>query len=111
MRAEAAEGHVTAAPFFETLGTPAARKFVLAYKARFVAEAPVPACAEAACFQMHVVAHALRRTGTDDPDMLLRELREAEFDAPQGRVRIDSQNNHAGRVSRGSTRARNSRSS
>lgn len=108
MRAEAAEGHVTAAPFFETLGTPAARKFVLAYKARFVAEAPVPACAEAACFQMHVVARALRRTGTDDPDMLLRE---AEFDAPQGRVRIDSQNNHAGRVSRGSTRARNSRSS
>jgi len=95
MSAQAAEGHVTAAPFFETLGTPAARRFVGAYKARFGAQAPVPACAEAAYFQMHLVARALRRTGTDDPDLLLRELRGAEFDAPQGRVRIDSQNNHA----------------
>ncbi len=95
MRPEVAEGHVTSAPFFETLGTPAARQFVRSYKARFGPDAPVPACAEAAYFQMHMVARALRRTGTDDPDMLLHELREAEFDAPQGRVRIDAQNNHA----------------
>ena len=95
MRPEAAEGHITAAPFFETLGTPTARQFVRAYKARFGPDAPVPACAEAAYFQMHMVARALKRTGTDDPEMLLRELRGAEFDAPQGRVRIDSQNNHA----------------
>jgi len=95
MRPEVAEGHVTAAPFFETLGTPAARKFVGSYKERFGPDAPVSACAEAAYFQMHLVARALRRTGTDDPDMLLRELREAEFDAPQGRVKIDAQNNHA----------------
>ena len=44
---------------------------------------------------MHLVARAMRRTGTDDPELLLRELKEAEFDAPQGRVRIDAQNNHA----------------
>ena len=32
MSAEAAEGHITAAPFFEVLATPAARRFVAAFK-------------------------------------------------------------------------------
>ena len=37
---------------------------------------------------------ALARAGTDDPERLLPALRDAEFDAPQGRVRIDASNNH-----------------
>jgi branched-chain amino acid transport system substrate-binding protein len=95
MPADVAEGHITGAPFFETLATPAAMRFVQNYKKRFGPDAPVSACAEAAYFQMHLAARSLRRTGTDDPDLLLRELRETEFDAPQGRVRIDAGNNHA----------------
>ncbi len=95
MAPEAAEGHITAAPFFESLATPAARKFVRSYKERFGPHAPVSACAEAAYFQMHLAARALRKVGTDDPELLLRELKEVEYDAPQGRVRIDNENNHA----------------
>ncbi|MYZ49429.1 transporter substrate-binding domain-containing protein [Propylenella binzhouense] len=94
MSPEAAEGHITAAPFFETLGTPAARRFVAAYKARFGDEMPVTASAEAAFFQVHMAAMALARAGTDDPAVLLPELRQTEYDAPQGRVRIDPENNH-----------------
>ncbi len=94
MAPEEAEGHITAAPFFETLATPTASRFVAAYKARFGADAPVTACAEASYFQVYLAARALARAGTDDPDRLLRELRGAEFDAPQGRVRIDAENNH-----------------
>ena len=94
MSVGAAEGHLTGAPFFETLATPAAKRFVQDYKRRFGQASPVSACAEAAYFQMHLAARALRRTGTDDPELLLRELREAEFDAPQGRVRVDPENNH-----------------
>ncbi len=94
MPANVAEGHITGAPFFETLATAAATLFVRNYKKRFGQDAPVSACAEAAYFQMHMAARALRRTGTDDPEILLRELREAEYDAPQGRVRIDPENNH-----------------
>ncbi len=37
---------------------------------------------------------ALARAGTDAPEQVLTELRDAEFDAPQGRVRIDAENNH-----------------
>ncbi len=89
-----AEGHITAAPFFETLSTPAAVRFVKAYKGRFGAQAPVTACAEASYFQVHLAARALARAGSDDPEHMIRELRGAEFDAPQGRVRIDAENNH-----------------
>ena len=94
MPPDVAEGHITAAPFFETLGTPAATRFVKAFKARFGADAPVTACAEAAYSQVHLAARALGRAGTDDPERLIHELREAEFDAPQGRVKIDAENNH-----------------
>lgn len=94
MSREAAAGHITAAPFFETLATPAARRFVEAFKARNGAGAPVTACAEAAYFQVHLAMRALARAGTDAPEQLLQELSGAEFDAPQGRVRIDAENNH-----------------
>ena len=90
----AAEGHITAAPFFEALATPAARRFISAYKLRYGPNAPVTAGAEAAYFQVHLAAAALARAGTDDPERLLPALRDAEFDAPQGRVRIDASNNH-----------------
>jgi branched-chain amino acid transport system substrate-binding protein len=94
MPAEAAEGHITAAPFFETLGTATARRFVTAYKARYGADAPVPAAAEAAYFQVHLAAAAIARAGSADPERILPELGEIEFAAPQGRVRVDRENNH-----------------
>jgi branched-chain amino acid transport system substrate-binding protein len=94
MSAEAAEGHVTAAPFFETLGTATAHRFVAAYKARHGADAPIPAAAEAAYFQVHLAAKAIARAGGIDPERVLAELGEIEFTAPQGRVRIDRENNH-----------------
>lgn len=94
MPASVAAGHVTAAPFFEALQTPAARRFVSAYKLRYGANAPVTAGAEAAYFQVKLYAKALDRAGTDDPETLVPHLIGLELDAPQGRVRIDPDNNH-----------------
>jgi branched-chain amino acid transport system substrate-binding protein len=54
----------------------------------------VPAGAEAAYFQVHLAATAIARAGSADPDCILPELAEIEFAAPQGRVRIDRDNNH-----------------
>lgn len=94
MSAEAAEGHITAAPFFETLGSASARRFVANYRARFGETAPVPAGAEAAYFQVHLAAAAMARAGGDEPERVRQELRDIEFAAPQGQVRIDPENNH-----------------
>ena len=95
MSGAAACGHVTAAPFFDILASPAATGFVSAYRARFGAAAPVPAGAEAAFFQVMLAAAAIERTGSDDPALVQAALPDCEFDAPQGRVRIDRDNNHA----------------
>lgn len=86
--------HLTAAPFFEGLETPAARQFVASFKARFGADAPVTACAEAAYFQVMLYAEALTRAGSDDPEALVPHLLGLEYDAPQGRIRIDPDNHH-----------------
>ncbi len=95
MSREAAEGHITAAPFFETLPSASARRFVGSFKEKYGPDAPVTAAAEAAYFQVHLAMRAVKRCGSDDPDRVLVELRDSEFDAPQGRVRIDPENNHA----------------
>jgi branched-chain amino acid transport system substrate-binding protein len=95
MSRDAAEGHITAAPFFETLPSASARRFVASFKQKYGPEAPVTAAAEAAYFQVHLAMRAVGRCGWDDPERVLVELRDSEFDAPQGRVRIDPENNHA----------------
>jgi branched-chain amino acid transport system substrate-binding protein len=94
MGAEVAEGHITAAPFFETLSSPAARRFVSRFKEKYGDEAPVTAGAEAAYFQVHLAMRAISKCGSDDPEQVLDNLRDFEFDAPQGRVRVDPGNNH-----------------
>ncbi|WP_024511866.1 transporter substrate-binding domain-containing protein [Bradyrhizobium sp. ARR65] len=94
MGAEVAEGHVTAAPFFETLSSPAARHFVSRFKQKYGDSAPVTAGAEAAYFQVHLAMRSVGKCGSDDPEQVLANLRDFEFDAPQGRVRVDPENNH-----------------
>jgi branched-chain amino acid transport system substrate-binding protein len=94
MAPEVAAGHITAAPFFEDLATDEARRFIADFRQRFGPDAPVTACAEAAYFQVKLYAEALRRAGTDNPDILVPNLLGLEYDAPQGRVRIDPDNHH-----------------
>lgn len=95
MTAEAAAGHITAAPFFSVLNTPAAVRFVADFRKRFGSDAIVTACAEAAYFQVMLVAAAMERAETDEPEAVRAALGDIEFDAPQGRVRVDGSNNHA----------------
>jgi branched-chain amino acid transport system substrate-binding protein len=91
---EVVAGHLTSASFFETVDTPEAHRFVSAFKNRFGDDAPVTASAEAAYCQVHLYAKALALAGSDDPDAISRNLAGMEFDAPQGRIRIDSDNHH-----------------
>jgi ABC-type branched-subunit amino acid transport system substrate-binding protein len=95
MGPDAAYGHITAAPYFETLDTPASHSFRQGYYQRFGEDAPrVTSCCEAAYFQAHMFAAALAEANTMDTERLRAALLGAEFDAPQGRVKIDPDNNH-----------------
>jgi branched-chain amino acid transport system substrate-binding protein len=94
MPPDAASGHITAAPFFSSMTTPAATGFVTEFRARFGPNAIITAAAEAAYFQVMLVAAAVEQVGTDDPELVRTALGDLEYDAPQGRVRIDASNNH-----------------
>jgi branched-chain amino acid transport system substrate-binding protein len=94
MGAEFAAGHITSAPYFQSLDTEANRRCVTAFRARFGEDKVTNQCWEAAWFQVHLLADAMRRTDPDDFEALLRALPGSEFDAPQGRVRVDEHNHH-----------------
>ncbi|MDB5818291.1 MAG: periplasmic binding domain protein, partial [Rhizobacter sp.] len=57
-------------------------------------EVPANMCWEAAGFQVHLFAQAMRRSGSDELERLMPHLLGSEYDAPQGRVWVDPQNHH-----------------
>lgn len=94
MGADLAEGLITCSSYFQSVNTPENRRSVQAYRARYGADLVTNMCWEAAYFQLHLLAEAMRQCGTDDPTLVARALRGLEFEAPQGRVRVDEHNNH-----------------
>ena len=94
MGTDIAEGHITSAPYFQSVDTDSNRRCVQNFKSRFGDEQVTNMCWEAAYFQTHLLANAMRRTGSDKVSDLLEVLPGSEFSAPQGRVKIDEHNHH-----------------
>lgn len=93
MKPGTAEGHIIAAPFFDSLQVPSALGFIKAFH-EVSGGLPATAPAEAAYYSVHLFAKALALAGEDHIDRLLPALYEVEVDAPQGPVRIDRLTNH-----------------
>lgn len=89
-----AAGHITAAPYFQAVDTPINRACLQRFQAMYGDEIEPNMCWEAAYFQVHMFARAMRQSGSDEIDRLLPHLLGSEFDAPQGRVRIDPDSHH-----------------
>ncbi len=95
MGCDVGEGHITAAPYFDGLNTKFSEAFKSLYRRRYGEDELTNMCVEAAYFQMHIFAKALRRTNSMDTDLLRTMVLNTEFDAPQGRVSINPQYGHA----------------
>lgn len=106
MGAELAEGHITSAPYFQSVDTGVNRRCVEKFRKRFGSDVVTNQCWEAAYFQTHLLAEAMRTVDSDNVADLLRVLPGSAFEAPQGTVRIDEHNHHTylqpriGRVNR-----------
>lgn len=94
MGAKAAAGHFTAAPYFASIDSPENLRVLERFRTRFGDDVRPNACWEAAYFQVHLFANALRASGTDLTPVLIPQLLAADFLAPQGRVRIEPTNQH-----------------
>lgn len=95
MGCDVGEGHITAAPYFQSVAGAANERFVARYRQRYGDDEPTNMCVEAAYFQVHVFARALERTNTMDPDILRSAALGSAFEAPQGRVSINPECSHA----------------
>lgn len=89
-----AAGHITSAPYFQSLASERNRACVERFRQQFGDEITPNMCWEAAYFQVHLFAEAMRAAGDDRYDRLLPHLLGRSFDAPQGQVRVNPINHH-----------------
>jgi ABC-type branched-subunit amino acid transport system substrate-binding protein len=89
-----AAGHITSAPYFSSLATAPSRRFALAFRERFGADAPVSQYAAAAYSAVHLFAAALARAGEMDTQRIMSCARGLQMEAPQGTIAVDNDNNH-----------------
>ena len=95
MGASIAKGHITAATYFQSIGSDANRRCLTKLKQRFGEDTVTNMCWEAAYFQTYLLAAGLSAIGTDNVPQLVPALLGLEFTAPQGVVKIDADNHHA----------------
>lgn len=94
MGCDVAEGHITAAPYFQSVDCVANSEFVRRYQRRYGTDEPTNMCVEAAYYQVHMFARALAQTRTIETDVLREKILGATFEAPQGRVEINAASSH-----------------
>lgn len=94
-------GHLTAAAYFEPVATPANADFRALFGRRFGSGRRPGMYSEATYAQVHMFAQGLARAGVDShPEAVRDAVRDASFEAPQGRISICPETNHTGLWSR-----------
>lgn len=89
-----ATGHFTSAPYFQSIQSDVNLRCLARLRQRFDGSSVPNLCWEASYFQMHIFANALRQSGDEGIAQLMPHILGSEFDAPQGRVKIDPTNHH-----------------
>lgn len=89
-----ATGHYTSAPYFQSIQSDVNHRCLARLRQRFD-DCSIPnLCWESSYFQMHIFANALRQAGDEGIAQLIPHILGSEFDAPQGRIKIDPTNHH-----------------
>lgn len=94
MGADVASGHFTSAPYFQSIRSDANQRCLERLRRSFGDDCVPNLCWEAAYFQFHIFAKAHAACGTDEIRAIVPHILGREFEAPQGRVRIDPSNHH-----------------
>ena len=89
-----ATGHYTSAPYFQSIQSDVNLRCLARLRQRFDGCSVPNLCWEASYFQMHIFANALRQSGDEGIAQLIPHILGSEFDAPQGRIKIDPANHH-----------------
>jgi urea transport system substrate-binding protein len=93
-------GHLTAWNYFQTTDTPENKTFVAAYKKKYgdnrVTDDPI----EAAYFMVYMWAAAVTKAGSTDVDAVRAAAKGLTYQAPEGLVTFDGENQHVSKIAR-----------
>lgn len=88
-------GLIAAASYFRSIPGDANARFLAAVERRFGPGRPAGMWSASSYAQARLFAEALEATGTLDADRLAQTVAGMSFEAPEGLVRIDPENNHS----------------
>jgi urea transport system substrate-binding protein len=80
--------------YFQSVDTEQNERFVKSFRERYGADRVTDDPMEAAYFGVHLWAQAVREAGTDDVQEVRKAIPNQTFQAPEGIVYIDAENNH-----------------
>ncbi len=96
MGADVAKGHISSAAYFQSVNTPENKKFVEAYQTKYGKNEPITQVIEASYFSTLLLAEALKKVkDVTDTKAVIGAFAGLEIKAPQGTVKIDTENHHA----------------
>jgi urea transport system substrate-binding protein len=87
-------GHYAAWNYFMTMKSAANDTFIKAYQAKYGADKVTDDPIEAAYFGVYLWANAVKKANTADVNKVRLAVRGISYEAPEGKVTIDSTNNH-----------------
>ncbi|MBZ0293706.1 MAG: urea ABC transporter substrate-binding protein [Anaerolineae bacterium] len=87
-------GHLVAWNYYQTVETPENETFVASYKALYGDDQVVSDPMEAGYFGVYLWAAAVEAAGSTDVDAVREAAAGIEFDAPEGLVTVDGDNQH-----------------
>ncbi|MFX3634140.1 MAG: urea ABC transporter substrate-binding protein [Candidatus Pristimantibacillus sp.] len=88
------EGHLAAWNYYQTTDTPANKAFVENYKKKYGADRVTADPIEAGYTAVYLWAAAVEKAGSTDVDKVKEAAKELEWDAPEGKVKIDGETQH-----------------
>jgi len=89
------KGHLAAKTYFQSLTTPANQKFVKNFQKRYGKDRTTNEAVAAAYAQVHLWKLAVEMAGSTDVDAVRKAFRGGlEFDAPEGKIRLDPRTQH-----------------
>ncbi len=98
--ADAMVGHLTAWNYYQTVETPENEAFVAAYKEMFGADRVTADPHESAYIGVHLWAMGVEAAGTTEVEAVRAALAGMQFQAPQGLVTVNGENQHISKTVR-----------
>ena len=94
LSAKEVQGDYAAWNYFQSIDSPENHEFVRRFRTRFGAERILSDPMEAAYIAVHLWAQAVQAAGSGDVKAIRRAINNQSFNAPEGKVSIDSQTHH-----------------